>query len=273
MKLIDAHVHFWNPHHLTYRWIEGNATLSRAYLPADYAAAVSEHTVDGIIFVEAGCAGKENLREVEWVETLDAPLKGIVAHAALENETWRAPDRAGLSMIVGNAGGLEVSVDGVTLPPLGEENRVRRDVPLDPDALLAAAAPPAAAETEAPPDAAPEAPPETGAGPETAPEDAPEAPREAASAADDARGRVVLRAVRDSWVRVAGPDNRTVLSRVLRAGETWRAPDRAGLSMVVGNAGGLEVVVDGVTLPPLGEENRTRRDVPLDVEALLAFAR
>ena len=87
MKLIDAHVHFWNPHHLTYRWIEGNATLSRAYLPADYAAA--SHSIDGIVFVEAGCASEENLREVEWVETLDAPLKGIVAHAVLENEVGR----------------------------------------------------------------------------------------------------------------------------------------------------------------------------------------
>ena len=88
MKLIDTHVHFWNPHHLTYRWIEGNATLSRAYLPADYAAA-SQRSVVGIVFVEAGCASDENLREVEWVETLDAPLMGIVAHAALENEAGR----------------------------------------------------------------------------------------------------------------------------------------------------------------------------------------
>ncbi len=89
MKMIDTHVHFWNPHHLTYRWIEGNATLSRAYLPADYAAAASQHSIVGIVFVEAGCASDENLREVEWVETLDAPLKGIVAHAALENEVGR----------------------------------------------------------------------------------------------------------------------------------------------------------------------------------------
>ena len=88
MKMIDTHVHFWNPHHLTYRWIEGNATLSRAYLPADYAAA-SQPSVVGIVFVEAGCASDENLREVEWVETLDAPLMGIVAHAALENEAGR----------------------------------------------------------------------------------------------------------------------------------------------------------------------------------------
>ena len=89
MKLIDSHVHFWNPNHLTYRWIEGNETLSRSYLPADYAAATSEHTVDGIVFVEAGCASEENIRELEWVETFHAPVKGIVAHAALENEASR----------------------------------------------------------------------------------------------------------------------------------------------------------------------------------------
>ena len=89
MKLIDSHVHFWDPNHLTYRWIEGNETLSRSYLPTDYAAAVSEHTVAGIVFVEAGCASEENVREVEWVETLQAPIRGIVAHAALENEAGR----------------------------------------------------------------------------------------------------------------------------------------------------------------------------------------
>lgn len=89
MKLIDSHVHFWNPNHLTYRWIEGNETLSRSYLPADYAAAASGHTVAAIVFVEAGCASEENIREVEWVETFQAPIKGIVAHAALENEDGR----------------------------------------------------------------------------------------------------------------------------------------------------------------------------------------
>ncbi len=89
MELIDSHVHFWNPNHLTYGWVEGNPTLSRAWLPADYAAATSEHTVAGMVFVEAGCSSEENLREVEWAAALDAPIKGIVAHAVLENEDGR----------------------------------------------------------------------------------------------------------------------------------------------------------------------------------------
>lgn len=89
MKLIDSHVHFWDPNHLTYGWLEGNPTLSRAWLPADYAAAASEHTVAGVVFVEAGCESGENLREVEWAAALDAPIKGIVAQAALENEDGR----------------------------------------------------------------------------------------------------------------------------------------------------------------------------------------
>ena len=89
MKLIDTHVHFWDPNHLAYDWLAGNAILSRAYLPSDYAAATRQREVVGIVFVEAGAASRQNIREIEWVETLDAPLKGIVAHAALENEAGR----------------------------------------------------------------------------------------------------------------------------------------------------------------------------------------
>lgn len=36
----------------------------------------------------------------------------------------------------------------------------------------------------------------------------------------------------------------------MRAGETFAVPDRPGLTLMTGNAGGLEVVVDGEVLPP-----------------------
>ena len=81
-------------------------------------------------------------------------------------------------------------------------------------------------------------------------------------------GRVVLRAVRESWVSVREPDGERVFQRLLRPGDSYRVPARADLSMIVGNAGGLAVEVDGVTLPPLGEEGRTRRDVSLDPDSL-----
>lgn len=82
-------------------------------------------------------------------------------------------------------------------------------------------------------------------------------------------GRVVLRAKADSWVQVRDPATRAiVLARVLKAGETFDVPATAGLQMTVGNAGGIEVVIDGESLPPLGREGAVRRNVPLDAGAL-----
>ena len=46
------------------------------------------------------------------------------------------PDRPDLVLWTGNAGGVEVIVDGAPLPPLGPEARVVRDVSLQPQALL-----------------------------------------------------------------------------------------------------------------------------------------
>lgn len=86
MKIIDSHVHFWDPNNLSYDWVKGNETLDRSYLPTDYKAANGEHTVEGIVFVQAGADDAQNVAEVEWVESLDAPVQAIVAHANLENE-------------------------------------------------------------------------------------------------------------------------------------------------------------------------------------------
>lgn len=82
-------------------------------------------------------------------------------------------------------------------------------------------------------------------------------------------GRVVLRARADTWIQVRERGSGTVLfNRVLRPGETYRVPDRAGLVMTTGNAGGLDVLVEGEALPPLGGPGVVRRDLPLEPAAL-----
>ena len=85
-------------------------------------------------------------------------------------------------------------------------------------------------------------------------------------------GRIELRATLESWVQITASDGTTVFTRVLRPGDVYRVEDRPGQSLRTGNAGGLEVVVDGVALPPFGAEGEIRRGILLDPERLKAAA-
>jgi len=88
--------------------------------------------------------------------------------------------------------------------------------------------------------------------------------------APNSPGEVVIRATADSWIQIRDARQSVLLTRVLKAGESCRAPDRPGLSMRTGNAGGLEITVDGVPAPPIGGRGMVRRNVALDGHALLA---
>ncbi len=82
--------------------------------------------------------------------------------------------------------------------------------------------------------------------------------------------RVVLQATQDSWVQVRDADGELLLTRVLRPGDIYRAPDREGLTLLTGNAGGLEIFLDGLKLPSLGPVGAVRRNISLDPGSLLA---
>jgi cytoskeleton protein RodZ len=83
-------------------------------------------------------------------------------------------------------------------------------------------------------------------------------------------GEVVIRATADSWIQIRDAHQAVLLTRVLKAGESCRTPARPGLSMRTGNAGGLEITVDGVPAPSIGRKGMVRRNVALDGHALLA---
>ncbi|MBT7291508.1 MAG: DUF4115 domain-containing protein [Rhodospirillaceae bacterium] len=82
--------------------------------------------------------------------------------------------------------------------------------------------------------------------------------------------RIAITAKADSWVQIQGPNNELLLTRILRTGDTYQVPDRTGLIMVTGNAGALELRVDGAVVNALGPVGVVRRNVPLDPEALIA---
>ncbi len=65
-------------------------------------------------------------------------------------------------------------------------------------------------------------------------------------------------------VTIDGGETRDVL---LRAGETWEWRAQEGFVVTVGNAGGVELVLNGEPLPRLGEPGQVIRDLHLPAEA------
>lgn len=96
-------------------------------------------------------------------------------------------------------------------------------------------------------------------------------PEPAATTQAAADARIVLKAVRDSWVEVRKQvTDEWVWGKLMRAGDTYAVPDRDDLKMKTGDAGGLEITVDGQAIPPIGASGEVVRNVVLDPERLKA---
>jgi len=95
----------------------------------------------------------------------------------------------------------------------------------------------------------------------------PASPR-ALSGTDASGARVVIRATDESWVQVRDADRNPIMTRVLSRGDIYRVPNRPGLTLQAGNAGALEILVDGNLTPAIGPLGSVRRDVPLDPDRL-----
>jgi len=80
--------------------------------------------------------------------------------------------------------------------------------------------------------------------------------------------RVKLVARMDSWVQINDKTGKTYYSAVLRAGQAIEVPNQPGLLLTAGNAGGLDVLVDGAPMPSLGAVGLVKRDLPLDPAGL-----
>jgi cytoskeleton protein RodZ len=83
-------------------------------------------------------------------------------------------------------------------------------------------------------------------------------------ATEGAPSRIVLVARLESWIQVTDPETNALLTRVLRAGDRYYVPDQAGLTLATGNAGGLDIWVDGAKAPTLGPVGVVRRGIMLD---------
>jgi cytoskeleton protein RodZ len=81
--------------------------------------------------------------------------------------------------------------------------------------------------------------------------------------------RIVLRAKADAWMQVRDPKGgQVLLNRILRAGETWPVPAKTLLMLDTGNAGGTEMLLDGVVMASLGGDGVVRRNLALDPDQI-----
>jgi len=105
--------------------------------------------------------------------------------------------------------------------------------------------------------------------PEKIAETTPETPKPKPAA--EQASRIIVRAKTNSWIQVRDDTaNELLLTRLLRAGDSYTVPGRSGLMLSTGNAGALEILVDGKAVPPIGTEGVVRRKILLDADKLKA---
>ena len=80
--------------------------------------------------------------------------------------------------------------------------------------------------------------------------------------------RIVIHAKQECWIKVRDRNGTTVFQRLMKPGDVYRVPERAGLALYAGNASGLAVAVDGQDAPPL--TGKVRHDIRLDPDQLKA---
>ena len=95
---------------------------------------------------------------------------------------------------------------------------------------------------------------------------APAGPKTAAAATVP----IQIRTTADAWVQVSDAKGAIVFGRLMHAGESWTVPDRPGLLLTTGNAGGTELVIGGIVSAPLGPTGVVRHDVPLKAGGIKA---
>ena len=81
--------------------------------------------------------------------------------------------------------------------------------------------------------------------------------------------RITITARNTSWIQLREiRTNRMILSKVLKKNQSYQIPDRPGLSLMTGNAGALEITVDGEIVPEVGKLGQVRRKILMEVESL-----
>lgn len=81
---------------------------------------------------------------------------------------------------------------------------------------------------------------------------------------------VILQARQESWVKVEDARGNTVFSRVLVPGDVYYVPGGASYKATFGNAGGIDIWVNGMLAAPAGPAHTRKSGISLNPETLAA---
>jgi len=79
---------------------------------------------------------------------------------------------------------------------------------------------------------------------------------------------ITVRATGVSWIEVIRNDGEEVMTKLMRAGDTYMVDSRDRLYLSTGNAGGLELVFNDGTTRSIGDSGEILRDLLLDATKL-----
>lgn len=81
---------------------------------------------------------------------------------------------------------------------------------------------------------------------------------------------VAILADEPCWIEIHARDGEVLVQRLLQPGDRLDVPSAPGLTLTAGNAGGIRILVDGVTAAAIGGIGQVVRGVPLNPHRLLA---
>ena len=84
------------------------------------------------------------------------------------------------------------------------------------------------------------------------------------------KANVILQAAKESWVKIEDGRGNTVISQVLVPGDVYYVPAGNNYKATFGNAGGIDVWVNGVLVPDVGPDNVRKTGISLAPDKLVA---
>ena len=82
---------------------------------------------------------------------------------------------------------------------------------------------------------------------------------------------IKLRCTEESWIQINNTQGETIFVKTMLPGDTFDVPQKEGLLLYTGNAGGINVSVGDETPKSLGRKGEVKQHILLDAQSLLSY--